>query len=372
MKNLDENVKAKALEAIKSNDAEEQAKGIEMYFEALSNEVTEKFNEVAGSNDVAVLNSRGIRQLTSDEKKYYEKLISTMRTSQSLSDIDNVLPKTVIDQVFEDLEKEHPLLSKIDFVNVTGLTEFLVRNGDVESAWWGKLTDAISKELASAFKKENVTTYKLSAFLPVCKAHLDLGPSWLDTFVRRCLVEALALGLEDAIVTGTGKDMPIGMDRDLNGAVVEGVYPQKTGITFKDFKPATVGAFIASLTNGGKRKVTSVIMLVNPVDYYAKIMPNVLYQNAQGVYVPSLPFPIEFIQSTAVAQNSAIFGLADKYFLGIGSTQKIEASDEYHFLEDERVYLGKMYGTGKPKDNASFIVLDITDMPSEAVVETSI
>lgn len=369
MKNLDENVKLKALEALKSENPEDQAKAIEMYFEALANDVTEKINEVAGSNDTAVLNSRGIRQLTSEEKTYYEKLANSMRASQSLSDVENVLPTTVINQVFEDLETKHPLLSKVDFVNVTGITEFLVRKGDVEAAWWGTLTDKIEKELKAAFGKETVNTYKLSAFLPVCKAHLDLGPVWLDTFVRRFLAEALALGLEKSIVTGTGKEQPIGMDRDLSGAVVDGVYPQKTAVELADFKPATIGRLIADLTNGGKRTVNGVIMLVNPVDYYSKIMPNALYQTTSGAYVTSLPFPIEFIQCSAVAQNTAIFGLADKYFLGIGSSRKIEASDEYHFLEDERVYLSKMYGTGKPKDNASFIRLDISALSAE---ETSL
>ena len=269
------------------------------------------------------------------------------------------MPRTVIEQVFEDLENNHPLLSKIDFVNVTGMTEFLVRVGDVAPAWWGKLCDEVEKELAAAFDKETVTTYKLSAFLPVCKAHIDLGPVWLEAFVRRFLTEALAQGLEKAIVTGTGKDEPIGMDRDLEGSVVNGVYPQKTAITLEDFKPDTIGNLIANLTNDGKRTVTSAIMIVNPVDYYARIMPSVLYQNASGIYVTSLPFPIEFIQSAEVEIGKAILGLGNRYFLGLGSTQKIEKSDEYHFLEDERVYLGKMYGTGKPKDNKSFIYLDI-------------
>jgi hypothetical protein len=91
-------------------------------------------------------------------------------------------------------------------------------------------------------------------------------------------------------------------------------------------------------------------------------MPSVLYQNASGIYVTSLPFPIEFIQSAEVEIGKAILGLGNRYFLGLGSTQKIEKSDEYHFLEDERVYLGKLYGTGKPKDNNSFIYLDITSL----------
>jgi len=362
MKNLDVNLKEKAIEAIKNGDAEKQAEVLEAYFNSIASDLAQKFEGLENETDEKVLKQRGFRVLTKEEKNYFEKLGYAIKTQQALSDVDVVMPKTVIDQVFEDLENNHPLLSKIDFVNVTGMTEFLVRVGDVAPAWWGKLCDEVEKELSSAFNKETVTTYKLSAFLPVCKAHVDLGPVWLEAFVRRFLTEALAQGLEKAIVKGTGKDEPIGMNRNLSGAVVDGVYPEKTALVINDFKPDTIGNLIANLTNNGKRTVTSAIMIVNPVDYYARIMPNVLYQNVYGAYVPSLPFPIEFIQSAEVEIGKAILGLGNRYFLGLGSTQKIEKSDEYRFLEDERVYLGKLYGTGKPKDNSSFIYLDITGL----------
>ena len=41
---------------------------------------------------------------------------------------------------------------------------------------------------------------------------------------------------------------------------------------------------------------------------------------------------------------------------------KIEYSDEYRFLEDERVYLIKLYANGFALDNNAFMVLDITDL----------
>ena len=50
--------------------------------------------------------------------------------------------------------------------------------------------------------------------------------------------------------------------------------------------------------------------------------------------------------------------------MGIGTAKsgKIEYSDQYHFLEDERVYLTKLYGHGEPLDNNAFLVLDITNL----------
>lgn len=58
---------------------------------------------------------------------------------------------------------------------------------------------------------------------------VDLGPEWLDNYVRQVLYEALANGLEYGIVTGNGNKEPIGMDRQVGDdvSVTGGVYPQK-------------------------------------------------------------------------------------------------------------------------------------------------
>lgn len=380
MKNLDlsltnEELKTKMQEAVESGDNEKQVEALTELMQYIAQETTMEVTKTMRqtNNDNMIMTSRGAKLLTSEEIKYYNKLSEAMKTNQSISDIDVVMPTTVIDRIFEDLEAQHPLLSKINFQNVTGMVEIIVRTGDVTPAWWGKLTDEIKKELESGFEKKPVNLYKLSAFLPICKAHLDLGPAWLDSFIRRFIVEALSLGLEDGIVTGTGKDQPIGMNRDLEGAVKEGVYPEKAAIAIKDLSPATMGALAAELTNEGKRAVTKLLMVVNPIDYLTKIFPATTVLNANGTYVNNvLPFPTDVVQCAEVATGKAIVGLASKYFMGLGSTKKIENSDEYHFLEDERVYIGKLYGNGFPVDNNSFLNVDISAIPSVTFEQGSV
>lgn len=372
MENLDlklsnEELKTKMEEAVKSGDNAKQVEAMTELMQYVAQEATREAKETmkALNNDNAIMTARGAKLLTSEEVNYYSKVIEAMKTNSSLTNIEVTMPITIIDRVFEDLEVQHPLLSIIDFQNVTGMIETIVRTGDVAPAWWGKLTDAIEKELESGFEKKSVNLYKLSAFLPICKAHLDLGASWLDSFIRRFFVEALSLGLEDAIVAGTGKDQPIGMNRDLEGAVVEGVYPEKATVPISDLKPATIGALIAPLTNGGKRAVTKILMVVNPIDYLKRIFPATTVLTANGTYATNvLPFPTDVIQSASVEEGKAIVGLASKYFMGLGSSQKIEKSEEYHFLEDETVYLGKMYGNGFPVDNKAFINVDISGIPA--------
>ena len=52
--------------------------------------------------------------------------------------------------------------------------------------------------------------------------------------------------------------------------------------------------------------------------------------------------------------------MPEKYDLNVGMNQKIEYDDSVRFLDDERVYLAKMYANGKAVDNNSFILLDIS------------
>jgi len=352
----------KIKDAIESGDSEAFAKvQIEMA-NNIQNEVLreakEAINEDISNN--AVMVKRGLNPLTAEEKTYYNEVIG----AAGFEGTEELMPSTVFDRVFEELKQNHELLNEINFVNTTGVTEWITRNDEIAGAWWGKLSATITKKLEMSFKKEKTGLYKLSAYIPVCKAMLKLGPQWLDKFVRAILFESMAIALELAIVAGTGKEQPIGMIKDLAGAVVEGVYPDKDAVALADLQPATLGTKImAPLTKGGKRAVPKVLLVVNPLDYWEKVYPETTFLTADKTYVYGvLPIPAKIIQSIAVARGTMIAGMAKDYFMGVGSIQKIEFSDHYKFLEDERTYIAKQYANGKPIDNDSFIVFDISSI----------
>lgn len=316
-------------------------------------------------NDQNVMAKRGLNPLTADERKYYMEVIG----AGGFAGVEALVPATVFDRVFEELRANHPLLSEITFVNTTGVTEWISRNNDVAAAWWGALTATITRELENAFKKEKTELFKLSAFIPVAKAMLDLGPQWLDRFVREVLAESMSIALELAIVAGTGLNQPIGMIKDLAAPVVEGVYADKAATPLNDLTPLNLGTLVMSpLTKNGTRAVPGIIMVVNPLDYWAKIFPNTTVLTASGTYVYGvLPIPAKIVQSVAMPQGKMAAGMAKDYFMGVGSTQKIEFSDHYKFLEDERTYIAKQYANGKPMENTSFLVFNISAMTTPTV-----
>lgn len=345
-------------------------------FEVLQKETLEKAQELAGVKDTEILQARGVRVLTSQEKKYFEKLGEAMRAEnpkQALTNPELVMPETVINAVFDDLKTEHPLLSRISFTNTQGAIKFLMSNNDYQKAVWGKLCAEITEEIESSFKEIDMTLMKLSAFIPVCEAMLDLGPAWLDSYVRQCLYQALANGLEDGIInnlnTTTG---PVGMIADMttgSGGVGAATFTAKTATPITDLKPATIGAQLAKLAKdeaGKYRAIRDVVLIVNPVDYMTKVFPATTVMTGNGTYVNNvLPYPMSVIQSAAVASGKAVLGLGYKYFMGLGMSSRagrIEYSDEFKWLEDERVYKIKLYANGMPMDNNAFQYLDISGL----------
>lgn len=356
-------------QAIANDDEKAFGEAFEKLCNTIQDNVLEEARELIGQQDTTVLAQRGVRQLTSKEKQFYEKVIDAMKSTnpkQALNDVDVVMPETIINSVFEDLKTNHPLLGAVDAQNVNGLVRMLLNTNTEQQAIWGKLCSAIVEEISSGFKEVNMAQNKLSAFIPVCKDMLDLGPAWLDRYVREILTEAYANGLEYGIVLGTGKNEPIGMMRQVGEGVTvtDGVYPLKESIkiTAMDMEQmGNVTAIMARNANGAARTVKGLIMVVNPVDYWKKFRPATMMLTPNGVYTSILPVPAEIYQSAAVPEGKLVYGMGKRYFMGFGTAKngKIEYSDEYRFLEDDRVYIIKGHANGFAKDNNSFVVLDI-------------
>nr|DAM20935.1 MAG TPA: major capsid protein [Caudoviricetes sp.] len=369
-------------EALKTNDPEQVAQAMADMADGIQTEILEKAQSMAAVDqlDAQALASRGLRQLTSSEKKYYEKLIDAMKSDdpkQALAHLDVTMPETIIEDVFEDLKLEHPLLAAINFQNTTYVTEWIMNKNGKQKAKWGAITATITEELEGEFEKINMTLNSLTAFLPVAKSMLDLGAQWLDSYVREVLKDAIYCGLEEAIIAGTGIDMPIGMMKDLSAARAEGAeYPDKTAVKVTKFDAVQYGGVIAKMAvsrNGRPRAVSGVIMVVNPVDYFNKVMPATTIMRPDGTYANDvLPYPTLIIQSEEVPEGKAVVGIADKYFMGMGTGKDgvIEYDDSYRFLQRERVYAAFLYGNGKASDNNAFVVLDISELKPATYVVT--
>lgn len=358
--------------AIRDNNEEGIKNSMNAFQTYMSEAITAEAHEILGSVDNAVLAGRGVRQLTSAENKYYESFIARAKNAAAdgsvITGITDALPETVIESVFEDLKRDHPLLEAINFQNTSAVTKMVLNKSGGQSATWNALNEPITEKLKGEIEAVSMTLCKLTAYMWVTMDMLDLGPAWVDRYIRETLSEALAAGLEKGIVDGSGIDEPIGFTRNFAGALdPANGYARKEAIAISDFGKETYGSLLSTLSKNGNsgntRAINEVVLVCNPADYFTKIMPASTVLTPQGAYVNNVfPFPTKVIQSVGMPENHAVIGLANRYFMGMGTAKngKLEYSDEFKFLEDLRTYKIKLYGMGRPLDINAFLYLDIS------------
>lgn len=357
-------------DSIRKNDETAMQKAMTDWQDFVTENIVAEAKGIVGAADNTVLASRGVRQLTSAETKFYESFITNAKQSATdgvIKGIGNALPETVIESVFDDIKRAHPLLSAIKFTNTSAITKMVVNKQGAQTATWDELNTPITKNLEGEIDIITLTLCKLSAYMFVTMDMLDLGPAWVDKYTRETLSEALATGLETGIVDGNGLKQPVGMTRDFIGDFnSSNGYARKSAIAVKALDKNTYGTLLSTLSkapNGNTRAISEVILLVNPADYFTKIMPATTVLAPDGTYRNDVfPFPTKVIQSVGIPENHAIIGLAERYFMGMGTAQggKLEYDDSYKFVEDLRTYKIKLFGMGKPLDENAFLYLDIS------------
>ena len=348
-----------------------------------------KLNENKNINEMEIMEmdrersireERGQRRLTVAEEKFYDRFVQSAKTRnprQAFIELegneDTAMPETIMEDVFKDMLETHPLLNAVNAVYTGYATKWILNDHEKQTAAWGDIDGEITKEITGAFRTIDIKQHKLSAFAQIPMGVLDLGKSFIDAYIRKALADSIATALEAAIVNGDGKNCPVGLMKNLTGAL-DGVHQDKEATVVKELSPKVMNEVVAKISKTAKghvRNVAKVQMIVNNVDYLTKVLPAIQTLNAEGRYVAELPFPTEIIVCNEVPSGKAIVCKLDEYFLGLASGKDgvIEFSDEYKFVEDKRTFKVKVYATGTPKDDNMAQVLDISGL-TEKVVKT--
>ena len=360
--------------ALDSNDGNKMADVFADYAESVRSDLMASYTEYQKTQDSAILASRGIKQLTSEEKKFWEAYSNAVKTGDiknSFTGIAYTYPESFLVEVLNGIKDQFELVDAVDAVDTTILTKILVNNQAAQLASWAAIGSAITTELNANVSEIDLTACKLSAFIPVSMDMIQAGAEFIAAYVMRILIEAVGCGLEKAILSGTGYNQPSGMDRDLSSFTPGTGYSQKEATALTDLSPATVGSLFASFAvdgNGRERNVEELLFVCSPATYYGKVYP-AIYDPMFNEVRTALPF--RFIKSTQVSSNKAIIGVAKNYKLGIcfgGKSGALEFSDEAKFLDDVRVYKSKILANGTPIDNTSFGYYNIANLHPRTIL----
>lgn len=366
MENFEEK-KAAYMNLIKEGaDAEKQATAWNEMQDALVGDLTEKITtQVRNENiDSQILSSRGQNVLTSEERKFFNAVVDF-----GGFDENSILPVTTQERVFEDLVAAHPLLDAIGLQDLGAVTRFIYSDPNKTYAW-GNLFGEIKGQVGAAFREEQIGQLKLTAFAVIPKDMLELGPVWVERYVRTLLVESYSVGLEYGLVNGRGpaQSEPIGLMKDVDSST--SAVTTKTSSGTLTFAPSEFGEVVAGELHdvikalstdakGKSRKVLNkVVMVVNPVDAISVQFRNTI-QTSNGQWVTALPYNIRVVESEEIPTGKALFFVQGEYLAALAGGYKANKFDQTLAIEDAMLYTIKQFANGKPKDNKTALLYDL-------------
>ncbi|WP_409297747.1 phage major capsid protein [Peribacillus sp. SCS-26] len=336
--------------------------------DALANDLSDKITDQVRTQhmDAQILSARGQNVLTSEEMKFFNEVVQSGGFNE-----DSILPVTTQDRVFDDLIAAHPLLDAIGLQDLGAVTRF-IKSDPTKAYAWGALFGDIKGQVSAAFSEEQIGQLKLTAFAVIPKDMLELGPVWVERYVRNLLVESYSVGLEYGLVNGRGpaQNEPIGLMKDVNAET--GAVTTKTSSGTLTFAPSQFGETVAgelhdvikalaTSASGGARKVLNkVVMVVNPIDAISVQARNTI-QTANGQWVTALPYNIQVVESEEIPENRSLFFVKGEYLAAVAGGYKTNKFDQTLAIEDAMLYTIKQFANGKPSDNKTALLytLDI-------------
>lgn len=335
-------------------------------FAALQTDLTEQITNEARNeaHDAQILSARGQNVLTSEERKFFNAVVLEGGFKE-----DTILPITTQERVFEDLVTEHPLLSVIGLQDLGAITRFIYSD-PTKTYTWGALFGEIKGQVNTAFREEQIGQLKLTAFAAIPKDMLELGPEYVERYVRELLVESYSVGLEYGLVNGRGpaQNEPIGLMKNVDSST--GAVTDKTSSGKLTFAPSEFGQVVAgelhdvikALSKDAKDKsrkvLNKIVMLVNPIDAISVQARNTI-QTSNGQWVTALPYNIQVVESEEIPEKKALFFVKGAYLAAIAGGYKLNKFDQTLAIEDAMLYTIKQFANGKPKDNKTALLYDL-------------
>lgn len=360
---IDKELKDKVVQMI--NEAEDKSVAIyqaaDMIISAknekLIKEITEQSAKAAVDEEYR--KTLNLRMLSNEENEFYQKLKDDPRQAITANQID-IIPTSIVERTLDDVRRESDILSLVNFAPAS-VTKWIVAE-HTGKAVWGGLTEAISAELSAEVKSLNIDTNKLSVFMVIPKAIRELALPFVDKYFSAILAEAMQDGLVEGYLDGNGKTGPIGIFRKIEAFKTDGTASAKPILSnITKFSPKGLKEVRKTLTNNGKRKVSELHLICNPLDEAEYVDPALYGEALTGGYRNTSFMPIVKHVDANCPQGKAAFTIKDVYVMGVTGV-RFDEYKETKALDDADLIVGKCHANGRAVDDNCAVVFDVTKL----------
>ena len=319
-----------------------------------------------------------------DVKKFMETIRTCISEKRALSNVGVLIPEVYLGLIRENIIEYSKLYKHVYVRPLRGEGRMTVM-GTIPEAVWTEMCANLN-ELDLSFYEAEVDGYKVGGFIPVCNANLEDSDINLAAEIITAIGQSIGLGLDKAILYGTGTKMPQGIVNRLAQTSQPGNYPSKAR-PWVDLHTSNVKAISGDLTGTafykqlvldtgnakGKYSRGEKVWVMNETTYTA-IKAEMLSINAAGAVVSGIEGTLPVIGGIVevlnfIPDNVIIGGYFDNYLLAERAGTRLGQSEHYRFLADQTVFKGTARYDGMPVIAEAFVAIGIkgTSVSADAV-----
>lgn len=320
-----------------------------------------------------------------DVQEFLTRVREFKGEKRAVSGAELSVPDVMLELIRDNLYKYSKLISKVRLRSLSGKARQNILGKIPEAIW----TEAVGKinELDFGLNQVEVDGYKVAGFVPIPNSTMEDSDLALASEIIEVLGQAIGLGVDKAIIYGTGIKMPLGfLTRiaqtakpsdweknapewtDLHTSNVLKIDP--TGKTPEEFFSELVldlGKVRANYATGGTWWAMNRATRM-------QLMAKALTFNASGAIVAGATNTIpveggEIIELGFMPDGDIAGGYGDLYLLVERAGAKLAQSEHVRFLEDQTVFKGTARYDGLPVFGESFVVVNINNTAPKTTIE---
>ena len=316
-------------------------------------------------------------------KNWLERARELGRQKRTITGAELTIPTSVLDLMRENVGSYSKLYKYVRVRKVKGKARQNVM-GAIPEGIWIEMVGALD-ELDLSFGNAEMDGYKVGGYFAIPNSTLEDSDLALATELITALLQAIGIGLDKAIIYGTGTKMPRGILPRL--AETEAPEDSNVKVTWKDLHESNIikitgktdlqlfkaiiegsGAAKSQYSRGGKfwamNETTKTKLLANSLGVNAAAA---ITAGMQGT-MPVIGGAIE--ELGFMPDGVIVGGYGDLYLLVEREGAQVAQSEHARFTEDQTVLKGSARYDGTPVIAEGFVAMDINGNEISATAVT--
>jgi HK97 family phage major capsid protein len=315
-------------------------------------------------------------------KSFLAQIRSSCQT-RAVTNTQLTIPDVMLELLRDNMTQYSKLVKHVNLKRVKGKARQNIM-GAIPEAVWIEAVGSLN-ELDLTLNQIEVDGYMIGGWIPISNVYLEDSDMNLGAEIMDALGKAIGLGLDRAILFGTGVKMPIGIVTRLQQTAQPSSWEtnarawtdlHESNIKKLNIADSTGAAFFIALVKAlgvanplySDGKAFWVMNRATHMDIKAKALafiPSALLTAGDNTF-PVIGGTVE--ECELVGDNEIVGGFGSLYLLSEREGQKIESSEHVRFLENQTVFKGYARYDGKPVIGEAFVMVryDNTDAATSA------